>query len=343
VKPGGLALIVLGVLAAVIGFVLPVQADGRALAELAATDQSMRFTGTITEQLNQDSLIRDPANPYDLAVPITRDVVVVADVAASEAASQEAGVDLQVVNTRTTTTRTDTATEIGVSGATYPFDPTSSELTSCCGANVNGNRDVQMQGIVPVKFPFDTAAEPYQVFSPVLLTPTPVTYVDEVEEYGLKLLRFTQEIPATQTPAAPLNLPAGLAAGLVGQLAPQLADRIPQEGEVALYEFYATKATYLVEPQTGRIVDVTAAERTSYRLNGGDVDIATKVAVDTTGADPQQVAATVADVAGPLRRAESLFPLLVGGGLLTVVAGVVLLVLSGRRDPATEPDTAQPL
>lgn len=340
-RPGGIALIVLGMLAAVVGFVLPVRADGEALAGLAATDQSLPLTGTITEQLNQEALIQDPANPYDVGVPIRRDVVAVADVEASELASQEAGVSLQVLDTRTTTTRTDTGEELSVAGAVYPFDPGSSELVSCCGASVNGNVDVQLQGIVPVKFPFDTEAGTYQMFSPALLTPTPVTYVDDVEEYGLRLMRFAQEIPATQTPAAPLNLPAGLAAGLVGQVAPQLADRIPADGDVALYEFYAASTTFLVEAQTGRIVDITSAERTTYRLNGGDADIVTKVATNTTGADPAQVAAAVAEAAKPLLRAERLFPWLVGGGLLAVVAGVVFVVLGGRRTPQPQPDTAQ--
>lgn len=340
-KLGGIALIVLGIVAAVAGFVIPVQADGKALAGLAATDEAVRLTGTITEQLNQDALISDPANPYDLGVPIARDVVAVADVDASELASQESGVTLQVLNTRTTTTRTDTGEELAVLGATYPFDPASSQLVSCCGADVNGNVDVQMQGIVPVKFPFDTEPGSYQMFSPVLLTPTPVTYIDDVEQYGLRLMRFQQEIPATQTPAAPLTLPAGLASGLVGQLAPQLADRIPADGDVALYEFYGAATTYLVEPQTGQIVDVVTAERTTYRLNGGDVDIATKVAVDIAGADPAQVASVVAEAAGPLLRAERLFPLLVGGGLLAVVAGVVLVVLGGRRASESDSGTAQ--
>lgn len=301
----------------------------------------MTFVGAITEELNQDALIRDPANPYDTGIPVVRDTVVVADVDGSEAASQEVGVSLELLNTRTTTTRSDTGEQLAVSGATYPFDPETSELVSCCGANVNGNVDVQMQGIVPLKFPFDTQARDHQMFSPELLTPTVVTYVEDVEEYGLKLMRFGQEIPATQTPAAPLILPAGLAAGLVGQLAPELAARIPAEGEVELYEFYGATNTYLVEPQTGRIVDVTTSERTTYRLNGGDVDIVTKLAMDTTGDDPAQVAAIVAEAAGPLLRAERAFPWLVGGGLLSVVAGVVLIVLSGRRDRAPNADASQ--
>lgn len=330
-KFGGIALVVVGILAAIAGFVLPMRADGQALAQVAATDESMLLTGTITEQLNQDALIQDPGNPYDVGIPITREVVVVSDVAASEAARQEAGVDLEVVNTRTTTTRSDTDAEVGVTGATYPFDPASAELASCCGANVNGNVDVQMQGMAPIKFAFDTQARDYQMFSPVLLAPTAVTYVEDVDQYGMQLRKFRQEIPATQTPAAPLTLPAGLAAGLVGQLAPELADRIPAEGEVDLYEFYSATTTYLVEPQTGRIVDLTSAERSAFRLNGGDVDIVTKVAAETTGADPEQVARAVAEAAGPLILAERAFPWLVGGGLLAVIAGVVLMVLGGRR------------
>lgn len=343
VKLGGITLIAAGILAAIVGFILPVRADGQALAQLAGLDQSMRLTGSITEQLNQDALIANPGNPYDTSIPIVREVVAVADVAASNSASEEIGFDVTVVNTRTTTTRADTNEQVSVSAAQYPLDPETSELVTCCGANVNGNLDVQLQGIAPFKFGFDTQAQQYQMFSPVLLAPTPVNFVEDVDQFGMQLMRFRQEIPATQTPAAPLTLPAGLAAGLVGQLAPELANRIPAEGEVDLYEFFSSTTTYLVEPQTGRVVDATTMERATYRLNGGDVDIVTKVAVEASGADAAQIAAQVSEEARPLLFAERAFPWLVGGGLLAVVAGVVLLVIGGRRstEPALEESKAR--
>lgn len=342
-KLGGITLIAAGILAAIVGFILPVRADGQALAQLAGLDQSMRLTGSITEQLNQDALIANPGNPYDTSIPIVREVVAVADVAASNSASEEIGFDVTVVNTRTTTTRADTNEQVSVSAAQYPLDPETSELVTCCGANVNGNLDVQLQGIAPFKFGFDTQAQQYQMFSPVLLAPTPVNFVEDVDQFGMQLMRFRQEIPATQTPAAPLTLPAGLAAGLVGQLAPELANRIPAEGEVDLYEFFSSTTTYLVEPQTGRVVDATTMERATYRLNGGDVDIVTKVAVEASGADAAQIAAQVSEEARPLLFAERAFPWLVGGGLLAVVAGVVLLVIGGRRstEPALEESKAR--
>ena len=318
---------VIGVLALLAGFVIPVVADGRALAELAATDVRIESTGTVTQALNRDALVNNPRSPYDTDIAVTRSTVTVADVPASSA-------DEQVVDTRTTDVRTDTGAELAVSGARYAFAPRSSQLVQCCEANVNGNQEVSFTGIVPLKFPFDAAASDYQMFSPVLLAATDVRFVDDVEQYGLKLRQYRQEIPPTQTPAAPLTLPAGLAAGLVGQLAPQLAGDIPAEGEVSLYEFYSAETTFLVEPQTGEIIDTEVSERVTYRLNGGDVDVVTKVAVVMTGADPSAVAAEVAPAARGLVWAERALPLGAGLGLLSIICGVAMIVVTGSKRTA---------
>lgn len=320
----GWGLIALGVLALVAGFAVPVVVEGRALAALAGTDVRVESVGTVSEVLNRDALVANPQSPYETDIAITRSTVAVADVAASSS-------DVEVMDTRTTDVRTDSGAELAVSGARYAFEPGDSQLVQCCGANVNGNADISFTGIVPLKFPFDAAATDYQMFSPVLLSTTDVRFTADVEQYGLKLRQYRQEIPPTQTPAAPLNLPAGLAAGLVGQLAPQLADQIPAEGEVALYEFYSASATYLVEPQTGQIVDTELAERTTYRLNGGDADIVTKIALTTSGADPATRAATAAEQARPLVWAERALPLGAILGLLSIVGGIVALVVAGSR------------
>ncbi|MDV7399502.1 porin PorA family protein, partial [Arthrospira platensis SPKY1] len=117
---------------------------------------------------------------------------------------------------------------------------------------------------------------------------------------------------------------ASLAAGVVGQLAPAVVDQLPTEGTVELYEFYTADITEWVEPVTGYIVESQVSQRLTYRLNGGDTDIATKSAMTISTSIPEADVAEIRKESEQLLRAASIKPLLVGGGILLTVLGIVL-------------------
>ena len=63
-KFGGIALVVVGILAAIAGFVLPMRADGQALAQVAATDESMLLTGTMAWFTGPDAPVHFPGAAF---------------------------------------------------------------------------------------------------------------------------------------------------------------------------------------------------------------------------------------------------------------------------------------
>ena len=87
------------------------------------------------------------------------------------------------------------------------FDRTTSELSECCGANVDGE-EVAFEGINPLKFPFFVKKQSYDYYDTTLLQAIPIDYVGEEELFGLNTYVFQQSIPPTQY--AELEVPGAL-------------------------------------------------------------------------------------------------------------------------------------
>lgn len=327
-KVTGVLMLVLAVLVAAAGVAAPIVGDGSALATLAETDTRTVSVGTLDQSLNQERFINNPDDPYDTAIPVAAVRRTVADPAAAASAPVDGVV---VFGTQVQLSRTDTQTELSSAGARYAFNGLESTLVDCCGANLDGSTEVSFSGILPLKFPFATQARDYQVFNPQLRISLPATYVQSVNDYGMELLQFRQQIPPTQTASVPFTLPASLAAGLVGRLAPDQVDQLPVSGNVDLFEFYASDTTFLVEPTTGAIVDTTVTDRISYRLNGGEVDIVTKSAMTLRTEDPASIASVARTQATELRRYALARPALLGFAALLALGGVVLLVRARNK------------
>ena len=116
-------------------------------------------------------------------------------------------------------------------------------------------------------------------------------------------------------------MPAALAQGLVGKLAPELADKVPPPA-TSTCTSSSPPTTYLVEPLSGQIVSGNVKEKTTFRLNGGDKDIVTKVDI-LAGSDPAHADAAAADVksaADLLKMVALATPILIGLGVVLLIA-----------------------
>ena len=341
-KPAGIILIILGVIAGILAFVAPVLGAGAAISEVNSTDTTTYAEGTLPKLLNASKLLSSPTDPYDTNVPFKQTRVTKAN---QEAMSQQAAKDAgaTIFDTTATTVRTDTNETLTASGAVYAFDPANSNLINCCGAKLvttdtagksSDVTNINFTGQMPLKFPFGSPQSDVQYWSDTLQAPATAKYDGEVQQYGMTLYHYTQNIPPTKTPAAPLQVPAALAKGAVGAIAPNLADKVPAEGNLSLYEWYTASNEFFVEPLTGQIVNGTVNDKTTFRIDGADQDILTKVETKGGSANVEAGAADIKSSADQLKMVGMATPILLGLGVLLLIIGIVLLVMGGKRKKA---------
>lgn len=335
-KVGGIILAIVGVLAVIAGFALPTVGKGIAVDTVNSTDSTTYGAGELVKVLNTGKLVATPETPYDENVPISSVRVTQADAEAMEQQdAKDAGATIFVTNN--VTTRTDTNEELAVSEATFAFDPADSQLINCCGASLGDNVNVDFQGVMPLKFPFDSPKDTIALFSATTQTPIDTVFQEEVEKYGMNLYRYTQSVEPVQIPAPPTEVPVALANGIVGSLAPELADQIPAEGNLSLYEFYSAENEFLVEPLTGQIVEGNLSELTTFRLDGGTQDIVTKTQAEA-GSDPARADEAAADIkssADQLALLGTVTPLVLGLGIVLLIVGIILIVMAGKKKATT--------
>lgn len=338
-KALGIVLMILGALLGIGGAAAPVVGANVAVGKVNETDSTTYVEGVLPKLLNTSKVVADPTNPYDENVPIEQVRVTQSNAEAMEQQdAKDAGAS--IFNTTATTTRTDTGEELSVAEAQYAFDPANSQLINCCGASIGGNTDVEFSGVMPLKFPFGAPQEDIQIWSDTIQAPVTATFVETVNEYGMDLNKYQINIPVTQTPAPPLEVPAALAAGLAAQLAPQLVSQIPAEGNVGLYDFYTAESTYLVEPLTGQIVDGQTVDKTTLRLDGGTEDIVTKVETDAGSANVEEGAAEIKASADQLQTVAMATPGGLGAGAISFLSGLGLTIV-GSRKKKKEAEAAQ--
>jgi hypothetical protein len=332
-KITGIILLILGVLAGIAGFAAPFVGAGVAVGKVNSTDSTTYGEGTLVKVLNTGKLVATPESPYDENVPVSSVRVTKADTAAME---QQDALDAgaTIFNTESTTTRTDTNEELSVGKAVFAFNAADSELINCCGASLGDSTDVDFQGVMPLKFPFNSPEGDVQLFNTTLQKPVTATFAEKSDQYGMTLYKYTQSIPATQSPAPPTKVPAALAAGVVGKLAPELADQVPATGDLELYEFYAAENEFLVDPLSGQIVDGTLNETTTFRLDGGTQDIVTKVEAVAGSSDVEKGAAEIKESSDLLKMVSTATTVLWVLGAILVIVGIVLLVMASKKKKA---------
>lgn len=198
------------------------------------------------------------------------------------------------------------------------FDRTTSELTSCCGANIDGD-EAPYTGINPLKFPFFVEKKTYDYFDTTLQKALPIEFVGEEDLFGMTVYRFEQDIPPTEYDE--LEVPGNL----VGS----------DEDTVSGGRFYANVRTLWVDPVTGSIVKGYEEQKQTLRVDG--TDRITLVEANVGGED-DEVARSVADAESSarllslLRTTVPLVSLLLG--IVALAAG--LLLARGAAAPAAE-------
>lgn len=120
------------------------------------------------------------------------------------------------------------------SSRTFAFDRGTAELVNCCGANVNGDAEIQQSGITGYTFPSGTGKRTYDVFDTTLNRPEPFRYTGTDSVDGIPAYTFAENISAASAGFSPLSRTA--------------------------QEFYSIRRTDWVDPETGALLKISEDE-----------------------------------------------------------------------------------
>ena len=157
----GIVLVGLGVFLVVLGALLRFSVvPAVAKAPLSPGEDTGGVTQT--DQTGVAAKLFDPATLTERTdVPLTVTRFTRGDVPASQTEEAKAG-DLAIYDTFQRV-EDNAGVVVLADTARYAFDRVTSELSNCCGANVDGE-NVDMSGIVPLKFPMFTQQQNYPYF-----------------------------------------------------------------------------------------------------------------------------------------------------------------------------------
>jgi hypothetical protein len=117
---------------------------------------------------------------------------------------------------------------------TFAIDKATAQLVSCCGASINGNLLVRQTGLSGYVFPAGTRKQAYNVFDTVLDRPEPAVYSGSGTIDGIPAYQYTEDITASGAGFSPLSATDP--------------------------ELYSARYTYWVDPETGALLAMSAAE-----------------------------------------------------------------------------------
>jgi hypothetical protein len=117
---------------------------------------------------------------------------------------------------------------------TFAIDRATTQLVSCCGANINGNLMIRQSGLSGYVFPAGTRRQAYDVFDTVLDRPEPAAYSGSGTIDGIPAYRYTEDTTAARAGFSPLS-----------STDPEL---------------YSANDSYWVDPETGAVLAITADE-----------------------------------------------------------------------------------
>ncbi len=310
----GIVLIGLGVFLVVLGILLRVTVvPAVAKAPLPPGEDSGGVTQT--DQSGVAAKLFDPATLTE-----RRDVAVKAirytrgDVPASQ--TQEAlSQDLAIYDTFQRV-EDEAGVVVTADTARFAFNRVTSELSNCCGANLDGE-NVEMSGIVPLKFPMFTQQQTYPYFDTSLNRGVDAVFQGEEEIEGLPVYKFLVTVEPTQI--GTIEVPGELVGSpLPSYVAPR---------------YYSMALTLFVEPTTGAIVKGESDQLQTLRGPDGTDQVTVIDAV--IGTDPAQVSTYVEDVkplAALINLLNNTAPLVaVIAGLLLLIIGILLVAVRGRQ------------
>lgn len=302
------------------GFVLVVAVMSRVWAyptlAVAPIDQD-----SVTTLSASGATVFDTSSLSERTTDLTISAKTVGDIAASE----EAGDDIRVWVSSSSTKDT-TGKVLSRSIDRAAFDAFTSESINCCDEYTESEEgvreDVEHQGLV-FKFPFQTEKKTYNFWDSTLDQIVPIDYVGEGEIEGVAVYEFEQVIEPTTT--GTIDLPASL-------LGEEGADTLTAD------RTYSNTRTLWVDPVTGAVLDRNEQQLSTLRYDGTDRVTLTAADVSYTDDSVSKAVDTVKTKAVLLDVLHTYLP--IGGaivGLLCIGVGVLLTL---RRRRTTRDTTA---
>lgn len=250
---------------------------------------------------------------------LTSVATIIGDPEASAEASKQTGRDLAVWDKGQSTDNNDTDPPMEASEGRIVFDRYTGEAVDCCGATQDG-APMTYKGQL-VKWPFFTEKKTYQYWDGTTKAAYDAEFKGVETIQGLEVYRFEQQVPRTKTedrevPAKIFGLPDRA----------MMAER-----------FYENHRTFWVEPVTGVMIKLTEKQYQTLEIPGA----APVVAVDTESSfTDETVSKNVADYATKatlLSAIKTPVPIaMVLLGLISLLGGIAMALLSGRRDQDTD-------
>ena len=310
----GIVLIGLGVFLVVLGALLRFTVvPAVAKAPLSPGEDTGGVTQT--DQAGVAAKLFDPGTLSERTdVPLTVTRFTRGDVPASQTAEAKAA-DLAVYDTFQRV-EDNAGVVVLANTSRFAFNRVTSEMSNCCGANLDGE-NVQMSGIVPLKFPMFTEAKNYPYFDTSLNSAVDAVYQGQEELDGLPVYKFVVTVEPTEI--GTIEVPGDL----VGS---------PDPSYVAP-QYYANVLTLYVEPLTGAIVKGDSVQKQTLRGPDGTDQVTIIDAV--IGTTPQEAADGIAYAKSQsalialLNNTVPLVGLVLG--LILIVVGVLLVATSKKR------------
>jgi Porin PorA len=186
--------------------------------------------------------------------------------------------------------------QIQLGTRTFAFDRKSAGLVNCCGANVNGNTNVQQTGIAGYAFPIGTQKQTYMVYDVTAGKAEPFVYAGTATVDGIATYMFGENV--APTPATGEPVPAN----------------------------YENHVVYYVDPETGIPVDITEHEILTQQSSTGTLFdanlVMTQASINSLVSDDKSSRNTISLL-------RTIVPL--GSGILGALLLVAGALLSRRR------------
>ena len=310
----GLVLVGLGVFLVVLGALMRftvVPAVAKAPLSPGESDGGV----TQTDQAGVAAKLFDPATLTERTdVPLTVTRYTRGDVPASQTEEAKSA-DLAIYDTFQRV-EDNAGVVVLANTARFAFNRVTSELSNCCGANLDGE-NVDMSGIVPLKFPMFTQPQNYPYFDTSINELVEAVYQGQEDVDGLPVYKFVVTVEPSQT--GTIEVPGDL----VGSPLPTFV--APR--------YYSNVLTLYVEPQTGAIVKGDSVQLQTLRGPDGTDQVTILDAV--IGTTPEEAAAgvefakTQAALLSLLNNTVPLVAVILGAILL--ILGAILVLTSKRK------------
>lgn len=310
----GIALVGLGAFLIVLGALLRFTVVP-AIAKAPLSPGESTGGVTQTDQAGVAAKLFDPATLTErLDVPLTVTRFTRGDVPASQTDEAKAA-DIAVYDTFQRV-EDNAGVVVLASTARFAFNRVTSELSNCCGANLDGE-NVEMSGINPLKFPMFTQPQNYPYFDTSLNRGVDAVYQGQEDLDGLPVYKYVVTVEPTQT--GTIEVPGDL----VGSPLPNFV--APR--------YYSNVLTLYVEPLTGAIVKGDSAQLQTLRgPDGTDKVTILDAVIGTTPEEAQKGVDFAKGQAALITLLNQTVPLIsVILGAILLVVGVLLIATSKKR------------